>query len=1478
MNTYPLSNAQKRIWYAQKKYRDSSLFNIGGIVKINGEIKVSALSQAITQVVKNNLALNLQFKEDSNQVYQYVSQMKCFVDYADFSSYADPLNSFERWYKKQAGIPFVMVDNPLYSFTIYKISKYVTGYFIKLHHIIADGWSIKLLTDQIIKSYEAIIKDELCEDEEIPSYIDYVIEEEKLINSDNVIKIKDYWIHMFTPLPELSTLPHNELNGQRTSFVIDISLFNKIDNYIKEHGLTINTFFLGIYLLYEYKKYGKKDIILGIPLLGRRGKKERHIFGTFTNTMPYRYVINNNELISEMMEEVSADLKKCYSNQKYPYNLLVDELKLHENGVDRLYNVCINYYNTIINTNINGFPIENTEFYNGQQDYALQVILRHWDGIKLQLDFDFQTAVYSEKQIDEMYKQLMILLEQIIKDDSMKVRDLILLTEDEKHKVIYDFNNTKTYYPSNKTWIDLFEDIAISSPNKIAVSKNLEYLTYQELNYKANSLAHYLKTIGVQTNTIVGALIEHNIDSIVSIMAIMKCGGIYLPLDVNNPISRANNILTSSGAKYLIVNEQSLLDFNGIIISLKKINAINNEPNKINLCNPSNTAYMIFTSGSTGIPKGVMVSHKNLMNYLCWAKKTYIKHEKEVFALYSTFAFDFTMTSIFLPLLCGGEIRIYDNARDENVFHKIMYDNKATIVKITPSHIPLINDLVIHNSSIHTFVIGGENLKIQACRRLYEHFNKSVDIYNEYGPTEATVGCMIYLYDYEKANIDYVPIGRPIDNTQIYLLGDELLPVPDNTLGELFISGDSLSKGYFNLIDETNKRFIPNPYISDNFMYKTGDKAYRDNDSMVVFYGRGDDEVKIRSNRVSISEIEQKILSSGMADNVVVLTTECDNDSIQLCAYILQNDKYNLEKLKDYLELCLPVYMIPQFYVYMDKFPLTINGKIDRDKLPNPLTCKEDKSVLDKNRSLQLDILITSISSILSNKDISPYDNFYAIGGDSIKAIQISSRLSEKGFELTVRDILTNPVISQMATFVKVRTKQIYEQGICNGEIKYTPIISWFFEQNIKKRGHYNQSVLLELKQNISIDILDKVFYKLINHHDILRLNCSDEDNTLYYNNYHLNNKSIINEIDLSLEENTNLLKLIEKHIRQNFCLNNELLIRPYLIHTANRSLLYINAHHLVIDGVSWRIIFEDIVTLLTQIIEARDVKLPEKTSSFQQFSDGYYKCADKKIDITYWNEILSRNYYEKLITKNQTVPNNDIHTIQIDLDIEMTDKLLGQANESYSTKSNELILIALARSIKQLFNINEMLFEIEAHGRDILEQINLSRTVGWLTNMFPVRIIIDSDDLHTQIQSLKEQIRQTSKKGFEYGILKYINKKILTNSKCFRFNFLGDYQDILNDYLKIDQLFIDNEFYNNETMLLMDTNAVVINKKLLVSFTYYKNLFENDIIDNLTKLFKENLIKVIEFCCSIKERVFTPIDFDMVNLTQAELNSLLDR
>lgn len=606
------------------------------------------------------------------------------------------------------------------------------------------------------------------------------------------------------------------------------------------------------------------------------------------------------------MVYVNEELKKCYFNQKYPYNLLVQNLELKKNGYDSLFNVCVNYYNTKLDSELNGYPIENVEFYNGNQIYSLQMVIKDWsDTGSLTLDFDYKINDYSNEDIEYIYNQLLNITYQIITDPFQKVRDLSLLSDDEKKKLLYEFNNTYNAYPKNKMIYELFEEQAEKTPHKAAISFNHTEFTYNELNEKANQFARCLVEKGVEEETIVGLLTTHSIETVISILAILKAGGAYLPIDPGYPDDRISYMLEDSDCKILLANLElhENVRFDGEIIDIRKEGLYSGDASNLDVRNKANSlAYVIYTSGSTGKPKGTMIEHQGLVNYIWWAKKMYVNTNDEVFPLYSSLAFDLTVTSVFTPLISGNQIIVYDENSDEEeyILYRIMKDNKATVIKLTPSHLSLLKHTNIRNSSVKRFVVGGEDLKVSLAKDIYTKFEGNIEILNEYGPTETVVGCMIHKYDYESDTRVSVPIGVPADNVHIYILDKNLNTVPVNTVGEMYISGDGVARGYINRPELTQEKFIDNPFITGMRMYKTGDVSRFLNNGKIEYVGRADQQAKIRGYRIELGEIENYLLNHEAVKDALVIDLEDQFKGRYLCAYLVKKLEIKTQELKSF--------------------------------------------------------------------------------------------------------------------------------------------------------------------------------------------------------------------------------------------------------------------------------------------------------------------------------------------------------------------------------------------------------------------------------------------------------------------------------------------------------------------------------------------------------------------------------------------------
>lgn len=1484
---YPLTHPQKRIWYIEKIHPNTPVYNIGGTVRIKGKINHELLEQAIQLFISRHKSLHLRFCENSERVRQYICQESDIkLDFIDFTSDKKPKEKFNKWVEDEAKRPFRLVDSRLFYFALYQVSENHCGYLVRFHHIIADGWSIQIMTEQIKDIYLKLMADENVKTDLSSTYEDYIWKEQEYLSSGRLIKHKQFWLEKFEDLQDVFLNKSSDIiTGNRKSFEVDEAVSCMIKDFTMNNGMTLNTLFIALYLIYYNKITGQKDIVIGIPVFNRHGKKEKKIFGMFTSTMPFRFLINSNKSFMEIIDEVSNELMKCYYNQKYPYNLLVQDLELRKRGYDNLFNTCINYYNTRHNTDMDGCEVENIEFYNGHQIYGMQIIIRDWSSSGcLTLDFDYKTEDYTEQEIENLYNHILYLLKQLINNPLQHISVIPMLSEIESNDLAYTFNATARNYPNTKTISQLFEEQAVKTPDKIVIQHDDKNISYKELNERSNQLARYLVKNDVTKESVVGLIATHSIEVIIGILSIIKAGAVFLPIDPVYPNERINYMLEDSNCGILLTNIHKEISFDGKIIQLN--NTHNNEEvsNLSIISFPDDLIYILYTSGSTGKPKGTMIKHRGVVNYIWWAKKVYIDHEDEVFPLYSSLAFDLTMTSIFTPIISGSKLIIYnDNDEDEYVLFRILRDHQATIIKLTPAHLSLLKDRSIESSSVKKLIVGGENLTVKLASDIYKVFNKDIEIYNEYGPTETVVGCMIHRYEYEKDTSVSVPIGKPIDNTQIYILNEHHQLIPKGALGELYVSGDGVARGYLNNPKLTQEKFIPNPFRNGELMYKTGDQARFIDDSLIEYAGRIDKQVKIRGYRIELGDIENQIIShKDIIDTVVVDIVE-DNGVNNLCAYVVYKNKINVNKLKAYLLDKLPDYMIPLYIIEIETIPLTNNGKVDKTLLPKPNRSSGDEIDFISYRNQEEKVLVEAISIVLHIKNPSIKENFYHIGGDSIKAIQVASRLHELGYKIKVKDILAYPIIEEMVLCVKKNGVQCNQQP-ARGKVKPTPIICWFLNQEFTNIHHYNQSIIIKLKSDIDVRDMEKILEKIIRHHDSLRLNYNQQTDELYYNHEHLDYHAKIQEYLLSdLTDSVQLEKMTSIAERLKGCMDigHDILLKACIFNLGQQRIMILTAHHLVVDGVSWRIILDDMDTLMEQLQNKQKLTLPAKTVSYQVWSEQLLKHSEEVMnEADYWNNILCQQFEFPLIDYEGDDKEHSTNTILSKLSIDMT-KLLLEAQEVYNTNTEELLITALARTVNQLTGSKDIVIELESHGREELSYgLDVTRTVGWFTALYPLHVSLPHNDLSSQIKSVKESIRTIPHRGIGFGILKYLTKCLKdTDKKRIRFNYMGHFSNISENrnFELISERLGEDIGLENHLSCLLEINCYILNNQLHTLFGCEKYRIQENKMKKFIANYESNLEGIIVHCCEKDSKVFTPSDFDTVELAQDELDNLFD-
>lgn len=1014
---YPLSNPQMSIWYTEKLYTETSISNIAGTLRINGDIDLSILNAAVNLVVKNNEGLRLRITEASGTPMQYVSDfIERQYDVVDFSN--APIEALYKWEEEQSRIPLPMIDHELFYMAIFRVNQNDTGFFLKIHHIISDAWSIVLIGKMILENYVALSQQTEIEEKRF-SYTDYIKDEKIYLDSKRFLSDKTYWHQQYDSLPELTMLKTRksssiQTKAKRRTFITPAKFNKKLYQYCKDNSISPYPLFLAAFSMYINRVTAKNDITIGTPLLNRTSKEDKNRVGMFINTVPFRIDIDENLDFKTFSCQVLGHCAAMLRHQKYPSDMLLKEIRKKFNSSELLFDIVVSYQNTKFDKY--GLDTHSRWHFNGHQTNSLTIHINDRDDEgKIIVDYDFHTDLYHAKEVDYLHTYMISLLWHALDNPEKPIKNLEMLTESEKHRLLYDFNNTEADYPKDKTIHQLFEEQAERTPDSIALVFEDKEMTYRELNEKSNSLARVLRDKGIEPDQIVGLMVHRSFEMIIGILGILKAGGAYLPIDPDYPTDRIQYMLNDSKTNILLTQTSGVvnIDYDGVIIDLST-NSLYNSALKNNLKNvnkPGDLIYVIYTSGSTGKPKGVMIEHSGAVNYIVWANSTYVKGESLDFALYSSISFDLTVTSIFTPILFGNKIFIYNCHSDENLIHKVFEDNKAGIVKLTPSHLQIIKNFKYPESRVKKLIVGGEELKTELCKQIHLNFNGDIEIYNEYGPTEAVVGCMVYQYDFKRDQKLTLSIGVPAANVKLYVFDKNMNLTPIGVSGELYIGGASIARGYLNNSQLTSDRFLNYQGV---ILYKTGDLVRWYPKGEMEYLGRNDRQVKIRGHRIELGEIEKQLSSHPDIQDCIVIEKAGASGGKYLCAYIVTSAMLSDDALRHFLYNKLPDFMIPPYFIQIDKVPLNKNGKIELGLLPEP-QIQPSVKVYDKPTNPIEKTLADVWKKVFQIDEVGINDDFYNLGGDSLIAIQIQIDLLKHHYHLQTQQIYEYRTIKNIA-------------------------------------------------------------------------------------------------------------------------------------------------------------------------------------------------------------------------------------------------------------------------------------------------------------------------------------------------------------------------------------------------------------------------------------------------------------------------------
>ncbi|WP_426220365.1 non-ribosomal peptide synthase/polyketide synthase [Pseudomonas sp. DWRC2-2] len=1486
-----LSYAQQRMWFLWQLDPASGAYNLPGAVRLKGTLNLVALEQAFSSLVARHETLRTVFQQQGDERLLLVATAKSLVvDQLDLSHLppAEREQSVNDAAIRQSLLPFDLENGPLLRVQLLTLDTQEHVLLLTLHHIVSDGWSMNVLIEEFIRCYDAHERNETPQLPALPiQYSDYALWQRRWLEAGEQARQLEYWQarlgdeHPVLELPTDRPRPAMpSYQGTRHNFAIEPTLAAQLRSCAQKHNVTLFMLLLGAFNVLLHRYTGQVDIRVGVPIANRNRTEVEGLIGFFVNTQVLRTELTGQTLVTELLQGIKEHALGAQAHQELPFERLVEALKVERSlSHTPLFQVMYNHQPVV--ADIAGVSTAS----------GLELALVEWQGRTTQFDLTLDTYeksgtlhaaltyandLFDAASIERMAGHWIRLLQAMVADGAQRIGELPMLDADEQQVLVHSWNQTAEAYPIECGIHHLIEDQVQATPDAPALVFGATTLTYAQLDARANQLAHALREKGVGPDVLVGICVERSIEMVVGLLAILKAGGAYVPLDPEYPQERLAYMIEDSGIQ-LLLSQHSLLPLlpvEGIqVIALDQpadwLDAYSIESPQVTL-HALNLAYVIYTSGSTGKPKGAGNSHRALVNRLCWMQQAYGLDASDAVLQKTPFSFDVSVWEFFWPLMTGARLVVAAPGEHREPARLIETIGQHGIT--TLHFVPSMLQAFIHESgvqactSLRRIVCSGEALPLDAQLQVFAKLPQA-GLFNLYGPTEAAIDVTHWTCVDEGA--DSVPIGRPIANLGTYVLDAQLNPVPAGVSGELYLGGTGLARSYHRRPALTAERFVPSPFGDGARLYRTGDRVRQRGDGVIEYLGRLDHQVKLRGLRIELGEIETRLMQHPSVREAVVLV----QGGKQLVAYLVLEDRAPVD-LKAWLLSSLPEYMVPTHIMYLAKLPVTANGKLDRKALPVPDAAPQQAYVAPEN-DLQK-TLATIWSDVLGVEQIGLEDNFFELGGDSIISIQVVSRARQAGIRVSPRDLFQYQSVRALALVATREQAAIIDQGPVTGEVIFTPVQQSFFEQAIPVRQHWNQSLLLTPRETLEPARLEAALTQLINHHDALRLRFVQQADG--WRQTHAEPVTTAEVWQTQVADDAELAALCDEAQRS---LDLELgpLLRAALVAMADGSQrLLLVVHHLAVDGVSWRILLED----LQQVYH--NAALPAKTSAYQLWAQQLQAHAltlDEQLP--YWQ---AQTTSADLPCDNPqgSLQNRLGSKVDIRLSAEHTRQLLQDAPAAYRTQVNDLLLTALARVISRWSEQPAALIQLEGHGReDLFDTVDLSRTVGWFTSLFPVRLQADGE-LSTAIKSVKEQLRAVPHKGIGYGLLRYLGtpdaREALSSLAVPRitFNYLGQFDRQFNE----SALFVpatqgSGQAQDPEAPLAnwLTVEGQVYGGELALQWGFSREMFDVATVQRLADDYVAELKALIKHCCDTPAGQVTPSDFPLARLTQSQLDAL---
>ncbi|TES55745.1 amino acid adenylation domain-containing protein [Halalkalibacterium halodurans] len=1480
-----------------------------------GKVEQAMFEKAWQETIQMHSALRTTFHwKESDRILQVVhKQIDIRVNYIDIRHHSiDEGKNIESIIEEIAGKlkreGFDLSKGPLMKLHLLRIGDNEYHFIWTFHHLLLDGWSMGRVMQDILKLYEGYVQKNpvfIPAPEQYESYISW-------LNNQDMDGAKQFWLNKLEGFENICPFSAGDSFSKRKTqqdgyqdLWLSETVKEQLVNLTHEHEITIFSLLQTAWILLINGKYNIEDIVIGNVVSGRPHdlKGAENIVGPFINTLPLRAKVKANDRILTLIKQVQQEQLEISS---YAFTPLKDIHKVcNLQGNQSLFDSIVVFENypldqSMFSNEALGFRINNFSIEE-KSNFPLSLAIIPYDNqVILRLHYD--SEVMTSEQTNKILEQVENIVQEIILDITRTVDSISLLSPEDRDKSIMQSETTECIGVTesapqvSNVLHQRFEHQAARRPDKIALRTESDLLSYEQLNCKAEHIASLLLSKGLKFEERVAVLLNRSLESIVSMLGILKAGGVYVPLDVNLPPERLEYVIQDANIRTMITEEPFTEKYKDQVLDLINIHHSSKTQHLEAIDRPpvvaDQLAYIMYTSGSTGLPKGVAVTHEAAALHYTAFQQQFQLSEDDVVLQFSAMTFDPSIEQVFPTLFSGGEVFV----RGEDVWDAQHFVHTLEEYAITVANLPtayfyeVVNSLMITTQclslpALRFLAIGGDKLSYKHVQ-LWNRLNQGkTQLFNFYGPTETVTTSTFYLVQPSNLldEISTIPIGIPMSGRKLYILDTYGRPVPSGEKGELCIGGNIIARGYVNKPRLTAQRFIPDPFSTEEgaLMYRTGDIVRLNEHGDLEYIGRNDDQVKIRGYRIEIGEIEKALLTIREVEDVAVIVHDQDTRSKTLVAYVVVAGDMDRQRIKRKLKDKLPEYMLPKQIMFLDRLPLNTNGKVDRKSLPLVHLQDEEYKENDENAAPKTETekaLVNIWKSVLQVQQVSIKDNFFDLGGDSILALQIVAKAQEIGIRVSTKDVFEYQTIEELASSVltgaypevAATTIQKHVVGSDRGKsgenIPLTPIQSWFFEQQFDQHHHWNQSVLLQVKERINTHALTEALEAVVDHHEALKYRYHQKDGQWIQQVTDRGKTYAIDVIKLNDNSTTRQIQVKEEILRVQTSLNIEngpIMKVLYLEHT-NTSLcrLFITIHHLVVDSVSWRILLEDLLRLYRQALQSKQLDIPERTSSFKDWSYTLSTYAQQHIshdEQEYWEKKASIEYKLPVDFRNDS--NNtegSLDKITLTFTREETESLTRTLHTTLGAKAHEILIAALMISLQQWSDTRQIKIDIEGHGRENIDPtINLSKTVGWFTTLFPVTVNFDQQySVLQKVQRAVQELRSIPMNGIGYGLLKYMSGSILNERPAdVSFNYLGHIHTELHTdapFMMSSESIEPLRHAEAKRTYLLDIEGGIFDGQLKLDWMFSKNVHQKSTMINLTNEFNQ----VIKECVSIGQQL----------------------